>query len=436
MKILEDFLHDDAIKYPEKDAVIFGANSITYSELYIRVCERAKIYADSEFVAVVEKTSPNIDFLVNYFASHLAGKAFLPLEKDVPESRFKELTELLSTFTVKKEIADILLTTGTTGKQKGAMISHQAIIANAENLIESQGYCHDTVFIISGPLNHIGSLSKVWPIIMMGGTILITDGIKDMEQFFSTFRYPSHKFALFLVPASLRMLMEFGGQKLRKFSDKIDFIETGAAPMSQNDMEKLCSFLPHTRLYNTYASTETGIIATYDFSQGECIPGCLGKCMKHSEVLITEEGTIACKGPMIMSGYLADEALTPTVLRDDTVYTADLGSMDEDKKLYLHGRKDDVINVGGLKVSPIEVENIVLAFEGITDCICIGANHPIMGSVLKLIYTTKDGALIDKKKLINFLKLNLELYKIPLLYERSDEIARTYNGKINRKFYN
>lgn len=436
MRRLEDYLHDDAINYPNKIAILSGSYSITYSELYTKVCDQAELYIKSDISAVVERSSQDINFLVKYFGAHIAGKAFIPVEKNIPEKKINELTELINQSEISSDIADILFTTGTTGRQKGTMISHNALIANAENLIYAQRYSHETVFIISGPLNHIGSLSKVWPIIVLGGTIIITDGIKDMKMFFTTFNYPSSKFATFLVPASLRMLMELGEDELGKISEKIDFIETGAAPINQNDMEKLCAILPHTRLYNTYASTETGIISTHDFSQGYCVPGCLGRCMKNAEIVITETGTISCKGPMIMSGYLGDNGLTQAVLRNGMVYTADLGYLDKEERLFLQGRKDDIINVGGFKVSPIEIEDIALAFKGIKDCICIGTVHPIMGNVLKLIYSTIDGSLIDKKNLIKHFKAHLESYKIPLYYEQNDIIVRTYNGKIDRKHYN
>ena len=150
-------------------------------------------------------------------------------------------------------------------------------------------------------------------------------------------------------------------------ADKIDFIETGAAAISQSDMESLCRLLPKTRLYNTYASTETGIISTYNYNDGKCMAGCLGKPMKHSEFFITEDGHIACKGDTIMSGYVGDPEKTSTVLRNGIIYTSDMGVIDDEGMLHLKGREDDVINVGGFKVSPVEVEDVALSYYGIND---------------------------------------------------------------------
>ena len=435
MRRIEDYLLQHATTAGDRLAVICGSEHITYAQLCALVQERARALADCEQKGLVLKSSQSINFLVTYFAAHMAGRAIVPLEKDIPEIRFSEIESVVAGNSIPDDIADILFTTGTTGNQKGVMLSHTAILANAENLIGAQGFDQDITFVISGPLNHIGSLSKIWAMIVVGGTILITEGIKDINAFFSALNYPSRKFATFLVPASLRILMQFGKNKLHEYASKIDFIETGAAPMAQSDMEQLCDILPSTRLYNTYASTETGIISTHDYCHDGCIPGCLGKPMRHSSIVITPEGTIACRGAMLMSGYLGDPLLTDTILRNHTLYTSDLGYMDDQGRLRLEGRVDDVINVGGYKISPIEVENIVMGYPNIIDCICVGADHPLMGNVLKLIYVTQVDRSLDQRELVKYLRAHLEAYKIPFLYAQANQIERTYNGKLNRKFY-
>ncbi len=84
---------------------------------------------------------------------------------------------------------------------------------------------------------------------------------------------------------------------------------------------------------------------------------------------------------------------------------------------------------------PTEVEDAASAYQGISDCICIGVPHPIMGHALKLIYTTYEKESFDKKAFIKHIRHNLESYKVPLLYEQADFIRRTYNGKLDRKYY-
>ena len=259
--------------------------------------------------------------------------------------------------------------------------------------------------------------------------------MRDMNLFFKALDYPCQKMATFFVPANVRMLTQFSADRLASYAKKIDFIECGGAPLAHADMLELCRLLPTTRLYNTYASTETGIISTYNYNDGRCLVGCLGKPMPHSRIIITPEGHISCQGDTIMSGYIGDPELTATVLHDDTVFMSDLGSIDDEGMLHIGGRMDDVINVGGYKVAPTEVEDVAMSFEGVKDCICISAPHPITGNALKLLVVMADGHEMNKRQIARYLKERLEIYKVPMLYEQVERVERTYNGKLNRKFY-
>ena len=441
MKTLEDYLEQDAALYPDKLAVICGDEQCTYAELWQRVTNRIaeltaksqKLTAKSQIVCL--RALPTIDYLVDYFALHRVGYVVAPLEKDMPEDTFKEIERQLCQHTVPEGSADILYTTGTTGKSKGVIVSHPTIIADAENLIAGQGFSRDLLFIINGPLNHLGSLSKIFPVVMLGATLYILDGMRDLNAFFQALDYPAPKIATFFVPATTRMLLQFGAERLAHYADKLDFIESGAAPLAHADMLRLCELLPHTRLYNTYASTETGIIATYNFNDGRCLQGCLGRPMPHSRIVITSEGLIACQGDTLMSGYVNDPELTASVLRDATLFTSDIGHLDEEGMLRLEGRQGDVINVGGYKVAPTEVEDAALSLPEVKDCICIAVSHPVMGQALKLLVVLAEGHPLNKRQIALALKDRLETYKVPLLYEQVEKIQRTYNGKIDRKFY-
>ena len=448
MMTIEDYLKRDAELYPDKVAVICGEECVTYQELWSRV-ELCAARMDVKGKLVPFRAFCKIDTLVRYFAIHLSGGIAVPLAKDLPEGHFADFLNLRDE-KIPDGAADVLFTTGTTGKQKGVVVSHSAIVADAENLVVAQGYHHNLTFIVCGPLNHIGSLSKVYPMVWVGGTIQLLDGMKDMDAFFRVMERQADPgldlaeglafsaqgtYASFLVPANIRMLMSFSADRLSNNADRIEFFETGAAPMAQADMERLCQLLPHSRLYNTYASTETGIIATYDFNHGECLAGCLGKPMRHSEFMIMEDGHVACKGMTLMSGYLGDEVLTASVLRGGVVHTADRGWVDEQGRLRLEGRTDDVINVGGYKVPPTEVENAAMALPMGEDCICIPVQHRVLGTVLKLLVVLAEGEPFDKKAIAKGLQLQLESHKIPMLYEQVSAVKRTFNGKLDRKSY-
>ena len=434
--ILEDYIEQHARLCPQKMAIVFGEEKYSYAELWDRISlrmEEMKHINRGQVCCLRAVTS--IDFLISYFALHKVGGVAVPLEKSLPDETYKIISEKMCSYKVPEGSADILYTTGTTGKSKGVIISHRTILADAENLIDGQGFSRDLAFVINGPLNHIGSLSKIYPVIMLGGTVILVDGLKDINKFFEAFNYPAAKMATFLVPASIRMLIQFSPEKIKALAEKMEFIETGAAAISQSDMLELCRLLPHTRLYNTYASTETGIICTYNYNDGKCVSGCLGKPMKHSSITISDKGKIICYGDTLMSGYVDDPEMTASILRDGAIFTSDVGKIDENGMLHLIGREGDVINVGGFKVAPTEVEDAALAFPDVEDCVCVPVDHKITGKALKLLVVMKCEKNLDGRELALFLKSRLETYKVPLLYSQIEHVERTFNGKINRKYY-
>ncbi len=432
MKLYE-YLKQNANHYPDEIVAICDNETITYSQLYEKSLIKSSKYKPRE--AVVFRASQSIDFLETYFAIHIADAIAVPIENDAPDIRMAEILESLHDAVIPEDVADILFTTGTTGKSKGVMISHRAIVSTAKNLIEGQLFSKKLCFIINGPLNHIGSLSKVFPTIIQGGSLYILPGLKGFDLFFKALEYPCERMATFMVPSGLRMLTRFGSKQLKKYADKIEFIETGAAPMAQADMEELCDLLPNTRLYNTYASTETGVVSTYDYNNNPCIAGCLGKPMSNSNIIITEEGKVACTGSTLMSGYVGDDSLTLSVMKNGVIYTSDNGFLDDNGFLRLQGRDGDVINVGGYKVSPVEIENIVLSMNEIDDCICIPIQHPVIGTVVKLLYVLAKDCAITNNEIADFISRKVEKYKVPQSYEQVQSIKRTYNGKLNRKAY-
>jgi long-chain acyl-CoA synthetase len=428
---LEDYIAQHAQRQPERLAVVCGAKRITYAQLDALVNERCAAYNGMHGRLIPLKARHDVHFLADYFAIHRSGNVAVLLDErtigDAPD---------FSDANVPPDSADVLYTSGTTGKQKGVVISHRAIMANAENLIQAQGYHNNITFIINGPLNHFGSLSKVYPTIVVGGTICLVDGMKNMDAFFKTVDMAEGPVATFLVPASIHMMLAFASRQLTERADKMEFIETGAAPISKDDILRLKQLLPQSRLYNTYASTETGIVATYNYNNvEECQAGCVGHALPHNVIDVTGDGFIACQGDTLMTGYLDSEAHTVSLIQEKWITTNDLGHFDAQGRLFVDGRGDDIINVGGYKVAPTEVEAAALSLPMVSDCICVAGHHPILGTVLKLVVVPTEGQQLNKRELAAALSQRLAAYMIPAQYEEAEAICRTFNGKLDRKAY-
>lgn len=486
LRSIEEYLFVHATDNPNKVAVVIGDWETSYRTLYekaFRYHEYLKRSGVSKGDIVVTRASQNLDYVVTYLAVHMAGAVIASLEKNIPLVGFEQTARQIGAkfvllndgekpegpwqnlsycegppyekqeilpkidFPDADETADILYTTGTTGVSKGVELSHKALVATAENLIYGCGYKEDTFLIVPGPLNHANAIRKLMATIVNGSTICLLSGMTDMPGFYRALDYPLGTKACCLPPAAIRTIFALTKDKIGTYSDKIDFIESASAPLPESDKLRLCRLLPKTRLYNNYGSSEAASVCMYDYSKYPDRKGCVGKEMPNSHVIIVDDnrkeiksdkdhtGLLACIGDVNMKGYVKDPRLSSEVLIDGIVYTGDIGYKDDEGFIYLTGRKGDVINVGGIKVSPSDVEEAALSFEEIDDCVCVAREDAVSGQALKLLVVMHPGFSLDVPKIREFLCLRLEAVKVPRFYEQVVKIERTYNGKINRRFY-
>ena len=431
---MTDILRRNAARYGSKPALITRQVTLTHAELLAEVMAEAERLTTDLGVrphCVCQlRATQDAAYLIRFLALHVVKAICVPVEAETALPALHD-----------ERVSDILFTTGSTSQPKGVMLSWDAVMADAENLIEAHRYSPSLTFVVCGPLHHFGSWSKVMPTLLAGGTLHVLEGLKDTELLFDALA-SAPRTATFLVPSAIRMLMQLSRDRLASLAHHIDFIETGAAPLAAADMEALRQLLPYTRLYNTYASTETGVVCTYPFhgpsaepdsAPGRlgqhCLEGCVGPTMRHAHMRLDEGGRIAVSGRMIMTGYMHQ----PEVAVREVV-TSDIGQLDAEGRLYIVGRESDFINVGGLKVAPAEVEAVAVALPWVADCICIAHPHPMMGQVPELLVVAADDQ-YDRKALIAHLKQHLEPYKLPLFYRQVDSIRKTFNGKTDRKHY-
>lgn len=215
--------------------------------------------------------------------------------------------------------------------------------------------------------------------------------------------------------------------------------------MMENDQKRICELLPDTRLYNFYGSTESGCICIYNFNQKNDKKHCIGKPAHNAQIVIVDDdrkpivssqsntGLLSSIGKMNMLCYYNDEEETKSVLIDGVVYSNDVAYFDEDGDIILLGRKGDVINVGGNKVSPEEIENTAKSMPEISDCGVIPVDDQYKGSVPKIFVQMRNGEKFDSIAIRTYLASNLEPYKVPVYIEQIAKIPRSYNGKLLRK---
>ena len=486
-KIVADYLFQYAGEQPERVAVVAGGVSASYQRLAglaggYASCLKEKGLRKGDIVAV--KASQTLDFVVAYLAVHVAGGVAVPVEKNVPPAGIQSIARFLGAKLVisddpaalpredavfldsarvladaesappaahplpgEEDPADILFTTGTTGLSKGVELAHSAQVKNSEKEISAFRFRKDTVIIVPGPLNHAGNLWKLWTTIINGSTLYLLNGMTDIKGFFDALDYAGERAACYLSPAAIRTLFALTGDRIGLYDGKLDFIIAGSSAFPEPDRQRLCRLLPGVRLYNGYGSSEACVLCMYEYSAAPGKINCVGKALPNTQVFVVDDsrrvihsskdnpGYLACTTDGMMTGYFNAPELTRQVLSDGVIYTSDVGYIDEDGFVYVTGRADDVINVGGLKVAPAEVEEAALSIDGIEDCICVPVPHPISGQAPKLLVVMREGAEFSPKTISAALQDKLEGYKVPTQYERVDRVARTYNGKPDRKAY-
>ena len=488
-KTIIEYVAENAMVSPLKIAVISPEKKINYEDLYNYSVGYAKFLL-SEGVKkgsiVLLKASQTVDYAVQYLGIHAAGGIVTSLEKNISDNVLIDIAkkiradviisdnELISRLydaliipqgdvmefayahqrdetTIQypdlSDSADILFTTGTTGESKGVELSHNALVATAENLIIGCEYKKDTTIIVPGPLNHANAIRKLFTSFVNGSSIYLLNGMTNIKAFFEALDNISGTIACCLPPAAIRTILSLTHERIGDYGKKIDFIESATSPLPENDKLILCNLLPNTRLYNNYGSSEAASVCMYDYNHFKNMDNCVGRALPNSRVFIVDDnhneivsskdniGLLACVGDVVMKGYVNEPALTSSVLIDGIVYTTDLGYIDNEGFVYVIGRKGDVINVGGYKVAPSEVESVALGFPDVIDCICIAEDDRITGNALKLLVVMQGDKELNPKEINSFLAKSLEVYKVPRYYEKVDKIERTYNGKLNRKYY-
>ena len=435
MLSIEQHIDRHAQNAPERVAMVLNGEEITYGELHQRTMLRTQHYQGMQRKGVVIRARCDADFLISYFAVHVAGAVAVLLPATATPEQVGRMEKALQGFCFPDGSADVLFTTGTTGAPKGVVIGTRAIVASAENIVHGQAYRHDIRFVVPGQLNHLGCLSKVWATMLAGATCCLMPKF-DFNEFFSLLASCKEMgVGAFLVPSCIRMLTKFGGKQMEEAAIKLAFIETGGDALDTPTMADLHKQLPHTRLFNTYASTETGVVATFEFTHHQ-LAGCVGHALPNARFDLTPEGYIRCAGDTLMSGYLRmgdQTAYEP--LTEKRFTTCDCGEIDNQGRLQFKCRDSDIINTGGFKVSPQEVEAAANSFAEVKACVCIAVPHPILGQALKLLVVADGDVEMNPKDLARRLKERLETHQVPLFYEQVEALALTPNGKIDRKRY-
>src|ERR1017187_1630139 len=463
-----------ASRLPARIAIRSETETLDYAQFRSRIVTPAAAlrslgvaYRDRVLICV-----PNgPDFPVLYFAVHALGAAVVPVPADTPGAVLAALaedcspslavlarelpampcpvchpSELISLQGAEVEpvcssgdIADILYTTGTTGKKKGVVLTHANVLAAASNMGQFIGTNAQDVEVMPLPLSHSFGLGRLRSLALVGHTLIVGTGVgvgvSVIRQLIE-----NQATGLALVPAAVEILRRTTGDSLGRAGEHLRYIEIGSAPMRPQTRDWLMRMLPGTRICHHYGLTEASRAAFTEYHADRDRPGTAGRASPGVALTICDEsgsalspgqtGEVVVSGGMVMREYWNQPSLTHEAFCEHGLRTGDIGFLDSDGYLFLLGRKTDLINVGGRKVVPDEVEENLRKVSGIRDAACVGEDDPLTGQRVKA-YLVADRPL-DVSFVANALRTQLEEYKIPKSLEFVKEMPRTNSGKLQR----
>lgn len=472
MSTLLHALAAHAERTPQKTAVICGDTEHSYAALWSGI-RRAATWV-RQHAATGEKVLLNADksfsYICCYFGTHLAGNTNVVCDPLITAAHINSLCERLhpalalgwhgraewncpvhewpdwvslpegaADFPAPDTIGDLMFTTGTTGQPKGVPLTQGNLYAAAGHINAFIGNTAEDVEMVALPLCHSFGMGRVRCQLLAGGTIIPLPNFGNEKLLLDTLR-ERHVTGFSFVPAAWMFLKGQCGEEFLQAARELRYIEIGSAAMPVAEKQFLADHLPQTRICMHYGLTEASRSAFMEFhadaahldTAGKASPGTEIRIYKDGMQQATEPGEVCVRGPHVFRGYLGEEQ--PTFI-DGFFRTGDMGRLDAEGYLHLTGRIKELINSGGKKISPQEVEDLLNQHPDIAECACVGLpdEHGVLGEIVTAFVVPVPG--VQRVKLMSvrrFLQGKLEDYKIPMKIIMTEALPKTASGKLQR----
>lgn len=339
----------------------------------------------------------------------------------------------------EEDVAIILYTSGTTGKPKGAMLTHHNLYSNARDVGMYLHMNEDDRVITTLPMFHVFCLTVCLNApLLSGATILIDPKFSPKEIFRLAKKYEPTVFAG--VPTMYNFLYQFTEGDPKDLQSLRLCISGGAAmPVALlNSFEERFNVV----ISEGYGLSEAAPVTCFNPLDRPRKAGSIGQSIVHVENKVVNElgeevpagqsGELIVRGPNVMKGYYKMPEETAATIRDGWLYTGDMATMDEDGYFYIVDRKKDLIIVGGYNVYPREVEEVLYNHPEIVEVAVIGVPDPNQGEAVKAYVVTNHPAL-KEEAIISYAREHLAKYKTPTSIEFLEELPKNTTGKILRR---
>lgn len=486
--LIEVVMHNSQTK-PNQIAIYYKNESITYRQLYDKVelisgyLRTLKIGTGS---CIVLEAVSKPEYIFTVLAIQMAGGITVPVERApkpeilsyiyqltdaklyiassarAPEGitvrSYQDIFDGANELNMKgvyippdfEQVCELIFTTGTTGKPKGTMHTYKGIECSMENTWHGIGMQETDVILLPLPLNHSFGMRVLRSALLIGASVVLQNGAIFAKETEKNIMNYSCTAMVCISTAMEMMIRQMGTEHAKEVFGKLRYIEFSAGAVSYDLRNRLLKMLPETEIHNTWGSSESGGCLFINISEHPEKLKSMGKPLDTLQVRLLNEdnkvlngygpdviGKLSLKGDMQMIGYWGKPEITKEVIQDGWLVMNDLVWRDEDGYLYMVGRADDIINIGGEKLSPIEVEDITNKYPGVKESACIGVKdtegHLGEIPILYLCLEDTSGKNFDTNLLKQEMAQKLTSYKIPQKFIYIDQLPRNAMGKIERK---
>jgi long-chain acyl-CoA synthetase len=320
------------------------------------------------------------------------------------------------------------------------MCTHGNLLNNVATEAELYGLGRDDVFSCVLPMFHNYSLVDTCLLPMWHGATIVIGDLDNTEDLLAMIEKHRITF-LATMPAQLSEMVSLAFS--RPYDTRsLRMVQTGGAPLPTEVQRKFQARygLP---VIEGYGCSEASSTVTVMPMAGPYKPLSVGKVMPNQQIRVVdekgqdvptgEEGEILVKGPNVCQGYYGMPAESKRLLRGGWLHTGDLGKLDAEGFLYITGRLKSMINVGGFKVYPAEVEEVLHQVEGVVGVCVVASYHPVYGETVKAFIESPESRRPDMARVIRHCEAKLGDYKVPRLIEFRSFLPRTGTGKIAAK---
>jgi malonyl-CoA/methylmalonyl-CoA synthetase len=336
------------------------------------------------------------------------------------------------------DLAAILYTSGTTGRSKGAMLSHDNLASNSLTLVDYWRFTKDDVLIHALPIYHTHGLFVASNVTLFARASMIFLPKLDPELII---KLMARSTVLMGVPTFYTRLLQSPALTKESTSHMRLFV-SGSAPLLADTHREWADRTGHAVL-ERYGMTETNMNTSNPYD-GERVPGAVGHPLPGVSARVTDPetgkelprdtiGMIEVKGPNVFKGYWRMPEKTKAEFRDDGFFiTGDLGKIDDRGYVHILGRGKDLVISGGFNVYPKEIESEIDAMPGVVESAVIGVPHADFGEGVTAVLVRQPGANIDEAAVLKGLEGRLAKFKMPKRVFVVDELPRNTMGKVQK----